>query len=200
MAQLVLGAAGAVVGGLLGGRMGAMAGWSVVSILGGLLFRKHHRTTVAQLADAQLQNASYGLPIARVWGRFRLSGNIVWAAPITEVDVTTSSGGGGGKGGGGGATETQRNFYGSYAVGIVNQGRAGLGVVGTTDPNANLASTLESFFTIYTIYRHRNVLIHHSKRWCALKSWAIRLARRRGLGRAKVALARSWPSSYTRCG
>jgi len=34
------------------------------------------------------------------------------------------------------------------------------------------------------------VLIHHSKGWCALKSWAVRLAKRRGLGKAKVALAR----------
>ncbi len=35
-----------------------------------------------------------------------------------------------------------------------------------------------------------NVLLHHSKGWCALKSWAVRLAKRRGLGTAKVALAR----------
>jgi transposase len=34
------------------------------------------------------------------------------------------------------------------------------------------------------------VLLHHSKGWCALKSWAVRLAKRRGLGKAKVALAR----------
>ena len=35
-----------------------------------------------------------------------------------------------------------------------------------------------------------NVLIHHSRGWCALKSWAVRLAKRRGLGKATVALAR----------
>ena len=40
------------------------------------------------------------------------------------------------------------------------------------------------------LYRAANVLIHHSKGWCALKSWAVRIARRRGLGKAKVALAR----------
>jgi len=38
------------------------------------------------------------------------------------------------------------------------------------------------------LYQAANVLIHHS--WCALKSWAVRIARRRGLGKAKVALAR----------
>jgi transposase len=40
------------------------------------------------------------------------------------------------------------------------------------------------------LYQAANVLIHHSRGWCALKSWAVRLAKRRGLGRAKVALAR----------
>jgi transposase len=40
------------------------------------------------------------------------------------------------------------------------------------------------------LYQAANVLIHHSKGWCALKSWAVRLAKRRGLGKAKVALAR----------
>jgi len=40
------------------------------------------------------------------------------------------------------------------------------------------------------LYQAANVLIHHSRGWCALKSWAARLAKRRGLGKAKVALAR----------
>ena len=39
-------------------------------------------------------------------------------------------------------------------------------------------------------YQAANVLIHATKGWCALKSWAVRVAHRRGLGRAKVALAR----------
>lgn len=40
------------------------------------------------------------------------------------------------------------------------------------------------------LYQAANALIHHSRGWCALKSWAVRLAKRRGLGKAKVALAR----------
>ena len=40
------------------------------------------------------------------------------------------------------------------------------------------------------LYQAANVLIHHSRGWCALKSWAVRVAKRRGLGEAKVALAR----------
>jgi len=40
------------------------------------------------------------------------------------------------------------------------------------------------------LYQAANVLIHHSCGWCALKSWAVRVAKCRGLGKAKVALAR----------
>ena len=40
------------------------------------------------------------------------------------------------------------------------------------------------------LYQAANVLIHHSRGWCALKSWAVRLAKHRGLSKAKVALAR----------
>jgi transposase len=40
------------------------------------------------------------------------------------------------------------------------------------------------------LYQAANVLIHHSRGWCALKSWAVRVAKRRGHGKAKVALAR----------
>ena len=40
------------------------------------------------------------------------------------------------------------------------------------------------------LYQAANVLMHHSKRWCALKSWMVRLAKRRGLAKAKLAVAR----------
>ncbi len=40
------------------------------------------------------------------------------------------------------------------------------------------------------LYQAANVVIHHSRGWCALKSWAVRLAKHRGLGKIKVALAR----------
>ena len=40
------------------------------------------------------------------------------------------------------------------------------------------------------LYQAANALIHHSRGWCALKSWAVRIAKRRGLSKAKVALAR----------
>ena len=38
---------------------------------------------------------------------------------------------------------------------------------------------------VQPLYQAANVLIHHSRGWCTLKSWAVRIARRRGLGREK---------------
>jgi transposase len=40
------------------------------------------------------------------------------------------------------------------------------------------------------LYEAASSMMHHSRRWSALKSWAVRLAKRIGLKRAKVALAR----------
>jgi hypothetical protein len=39
-------------------------------------------------------------------------------------------------------------------------------------------------------YQAANVFIHATKRWCAPKSWAVRVARRRGLAKANATLAR----------
>ena len=58
----------------------------------------------------------------------------------------------------------------------------------TTEPAGPSATSDEELAFPPTI-RERH-LIHRSGRWCALKSWAVRLAKRRGLGKAKVALAR----------
>jgi transposase len=40
------------------------------------------------------------------------------------------------------------------------------------------------------LYEAANTLLSRSRRWSALKAWAVRIAGRRGLARAKVALAR----------
>lgn len=40
------------------------------------------------------------------------------------------------------------------------------------------------------LYEAANVILHNTQKWSWLKAWAIQIARRRGLERAKVALAR----------
>ena len=40
------------------------------------------------------------------------------------------------------------------------------------------------------IFEAASVLLHRTKRWCALKAWGLRLAKRNGMKKAQVAVAR----------
>lgn len=59
---------------------------------------------------------------------------------------------------------------------------------GTTDWSGRISRAGDAAVR-RALYQAANVLIHHSGGWCALESWAVRLAGRRGLRRAKVTLA-----------
>jgi Putative phage tail protein len=88
MATLVLGVVGRLVLGPVGGIVGTLLGGAVDRrLLGG-----GGGGGGARQANPEIQAASYGEPIPVVRGRMRVSGNIVWAAPIRET--TTRSGGG----------------------------------------------------------------------------------------------------------
>jgi hypothetical protein len=89
MATLVLGVVGRLVLGPVGGIVGTLLGGAVDRrLLGG----GGGGGSAQRLANPEIQAASYGEPIPVVRGRMRVSGNIVWAAPIRET--ATRSGGG----------------------------------------------------------------------------------------------------------
>ena len=84
-----------------------------------------------RLADLSVMASTQGAPIPRVYGRARLSGQVIWATNLEEVVTTTTTtqsaggGAGGGKGmGGGGAsvttttTTTTYSYYANLAVGL----------------------------------------------------------------------------------
>ena len=41
-----------------------------------------------------------------------------------------------------------------------------------------------------TLYEAAHTLLTHTQRWCRLKAWGVRVAQRRGLAKATVAVAR----------
>src|SRR6187200_1356208 len=41
-----------------------------------------------------------------------------------------------------------------------------------------------------TLYEAAHTLLTHTQRWCSLKAWGVRVAQRRGLAKATVAVAR----------
>lgn len=93
MAQLVISAAGAGVGFLLGGPTGAQIGWVAGSAIGGALFPTKGPSG-PRLSDLKVSGSAYGSPIPYVEGHPRVAGQVIWASD--KYAVTTESGGKGG--------------------------------------------------------------------------------------------------------
>jgi hypothetical protein len=115
--QLILGIAGSLIGGPIGGALGAFGGM----ILDRLLFAQTQPDTTVEgprLEDLQVQVSSYGWPIPIHWGNVPSAGNLIWAQDIREVRTETEIGGGGGGCDLSGPTATQvtYSYYGTFAV------------------------------------------------------------------------------------
>jgi hypothetical protein len=132
MATLVLQAAGAAIGGLfgpvgaiLGGAVGAMAGYAVDQTLFG------QNIEGPRLSDLSVQRSEEGTPIPRVYGRARLAGQVIWATRFQEVREE--------EGGKGGPTVTTYSYYANFAVGICEGPIARIGRVWADGELINLA-------------------------------------------------------------
>ena len=117
MATLVLQAAGAAIGGMLGGPMGAMAGRTLGAIAGGVIDnRLMGFLTHAQMPQLHTLNglgSVEGTPVPRVYGRARVGGQVIWATRFLEVNGHQSAGGKGT-----GPRVTTYNYYANFAVGL----------------------------------------------------------------------------------
>lgn len=122
MAALVLSVAGGAVGGLFG-PAGAIAGRIAGALAGNMLDRAlfgpgDQTATGPRLADLDVMASTEGAPIPRVYGRARLSGQVIWATPLDEV-VSTDTTSSGGKGfGGPTTTTTSYTYFANFAVGL----------------------------------------------------------------------------------
>ena len=103
MAQLVIAAAGAAIGGMIApgivafGMTGASMGWMAGSMIGSA-FGPTQKGEGPRLNDLSVSTSSYGTPIPYIAGHPRVAGQIVWASAKREIANTQSAGG---KGGGG---------------------------------------------------------------------------------------------------
>ncbi|MBB5755279.1 baseplate multidomain protein megatron [Prosthecomicrobium pneumaticum] len=117
MATLLLRAAGAAIGGLfgplgavLGGAVGALAGYTIDQRLFG-----GGTVEGARLGTVDIQGSREGTPIPRVYGRARVSGQIIWATRYQERVSTETQGG---KGGAGGTSVRTYSYFANFAVGL----------------------------------------------------------------------------------
>lgn len=123
MASLVLSVAGYAVGGPIGALVGAFAG----NFIDRQLFAPtptQNQEEEPRLTNLFVTSSSEGAPVLRVYGRMRVSPQMIWATNFREVVTTsTSTQGGGGKGGGGGGqtvttTTTTYTYFVSFALGL----------------------------------------------------------------------------------
>jgi hypothetical protein len=124
MAALVLSAAGGAAGSLFG-PVGAIAGRLAGAVVGNMLDHAllgggDTAREGPRLADLDVMASTEGAPVPRVYGRARLSGQVIWATQLEEVisSQTESSDSGKGFGGGPTTTTTTYTYFANFAVGL----------------------------------------------------------------------------------
>lgn len=108
--QLALGVVGAVIGGVVsyGNPMAIQAGFMIGAAIGGVVFPP--KTPAPRINDLRLQDSAYGKFIPRVYGLFRVGGNLIWAGQPSQH--TSGGKGAGGKG------PQQSTVTMSFAIGL----------------------------------------------------------------------------------
>ena len=105
MATILFSAAGAAVGGSIGGTLAGLSSVAVGRAVGATLGRVVDQRLLGQGGQAvetgrvdrfRLTNAGEGDPIAQLYGRMRLGGQVIWASDFREA-VNVSGGGKGSK-------------------------------------------------------------------------------------------------------
>ncbi len=123
MATMIFSAAGAAVGGSVGGTFAGLSSVAIGRAVGATLGRVVDQRLLGQGGQAvetgkvdrfRLTSAGEGNPIAQVYGRMRLGGQIIWASDFAEVATVT----GGGKGGAPGPEATEYSYSVSVAIGL----------------------------------------------------------------------------------
>ncbi|MGY3437267.1 MULTISPECIES: baseplate multidomain protein megatron [unclassified Marinovum] len=108
MATIVLSAAGAALGSAVGGTFLGLSMTAVGRFIGASVGRAIDQRLMGQGSEVvvegnridrfRVNRAGEGAPMARSYGRTRMSGQVIWASHFTEHVTTKKSGGGGGKG------------------------------------------------------------------------------------------------------
>jgi hypothetical protein len=115
MATLALSLAGQVVGGAIGGPIGATIGRALGALAGNAIDQMLFAGgDTPALADIRVQGSSQGVPIPKLYGWSRLSGNIIWASDLEEISAEDS-----GAKGTGGETGLAANFAVGFCEGEV---------------------------------------------------------------------------------
>ncbi len=132
MATVVLQYAGAAVGTLIGGPVGGMIGRAAGAVIGNMIDqqlmaggKKHSEGP--RLNDLRVMASEEGAAIPALWGRMRISGQVIWATNLIE-EASTSTQSASGKGGPKSST-TSYAYFANFAVGLCEGEIDGIGRV-----------------------------------------------------------------------
>jgi GTA TIM-barrel-like domain/Putative phage tail protein len=142
MATVVLQYAGAALGTFLGGPVGGLIGRGLGAIAGNIVDQKLFGPGTARregprLADLRVMASEEGAPIPRLWGRMRISGQVIWATHFEEV-ATTRTDKASSKGGPKSKT-TEYAYFANFAVGLCEGEIARVGRVWADGKEIDLA-------------------------------------------------------------
>ncbi|MBE1295297.1 MAG: host specificity protein [Rhodobacteraceae bacterium] len=124
MATILLSAAGAAIGGAVGGTVAGLSSVVIRRAIGATLGRAVDERLFGAGSDPvetgrvnqfRLTKASEGEPIAQVFGRTRVGGQVIWSTQFLETSQTT---GGGGKGAPRQPTVTRYSYSVSVAIAL----------------------------------------------------------------------------------
>lgn len=119
MATVVLQTVGAAIGGAIGGPFGAILGRAAGAAAGYAIDQTYlSKDQVIQgprLESSRILSSIEGAPIPKVYGRNRVSGQIIWATRFEEVASTEKTGG---KGTGNTSSATRFTYFANFAIGI----------------------------------------------------------------------------------
>ena len=142
-----------IAGATIGSQVGALAGSFVdQALFGGS--GQGRSFEGPRLSELHVMASSEGAPIAKVYGRARIGGQVIWATDFEEVATTeTTSTGSGGKGSGGGGgrgsastTRTTYTYFANFAVAIAEGELTGLGRVWADGNELDLSNVTYRFY------------------------------------------------------
>lgn len=123
MATLVLQTVGQALGGALGGPFGAAIGSALGGVAGSIvdqaLFGPPPRQIEGpRLNELHVTGSTEGAPVPEIWGRMRVSGQLIWATNFEEEITHRSEGGGKGSLSKPTAEYTEYAYYGNFAIAL----------------------------------------------------------------------------------
>lgn len=131
MASLVLGTIGKATFGPIGGFIGALAGSHIDAIIGSQL--AGYKTSGSRLSSLKLQTAQDGAFMPIIYGKGRISGQLIWASAFKETTIKRQIGGKTGQ-------KTKENYYSiSFALGLCEGPISGIGQIWINGEKAQIS-------------------------------------------------------------